>query len=406
MTLEPTVRAAGDERAEGQVATGKGARLRICTPHCGLDPETRLGGEMYELEVLRELAGRGIALDILLARHKSCPPGIANGTVHRLPIGRGLRWPVAALVLPRHIRKVWQATRFDILRVHSLRYIGPAALTARAWYGVDVPIVAHHHHLDPDWLNPFIEGRVMRKAERVIVGSEFARLQASEALKVPVEKFAVVPYGVDRALAPGDRPEALARRLGVGGAPVALFLGSLETRKNLFFLLDVWRDVSRSRPDAKLVIAGGGPLRTRLERYAETLGVAASVVFTGQVPAAEKPDHYRLADLLVFPSMLEGFGLVVAEAMSCGLPVMISNRGSLPELVVPDAGGFLAEPTDRDAFVRGIVTLLGDRDLRQRFGVANRERVERRFRWDACAAATARVYEDVLGAWRARRRHG
>lgn len=379
-------------------------RLRVCTPHCGLDPETRLGGEMYEIELLREMARQGIVFDILLARHKRYPEGVPNWAVHRLPIGRGLRWPVAAVLLPPYIRRVWKATRFDVLRVHSLRYIGPAALAARSWYRVDVPIVAHHHHLDPGWSNSLVEGRVMRAVERVIVGSEFARRQATDELGVPAEKFAVVPYGVDRALAPGPRPETLARRLGVAGAPVALFLGSLEARKNLIFLLDVWHEVARARPEARLVVGGGGPLLADLRARARAIGVEPSVVFTGHVPAAEKLDYYRLADLLVFPSTMEGFGLVVAEAMSCGLPVVISNRGSLPELVVPAAGGLLAEPTDRDAFVRGILTLFGDPAIRRRFGTANRERVERLFRWDVCATATARVYEEVLEAWRTRRR--
>jgi glycogen synthase len=236
------------------------------------------------------------------------------------------------------------------------------------------------------------------------VGSQFARRQACQELGVPGEKFVVVPYGVDRALTPGPKPEALARRLGVAGAPVVLFLGSLETRKNLSFLLDVWQEVVRTRVDARLVVAGGGPLLGDLRGRARTLGLDPSVVFTGHVPAAEKLDYYRLADMFVFPSTMEGFGLAVAEAMSCGLPVLISDRGSLPELVAPAADGLVADPTDRGAFVRGILTLLGDGTIRRRFGSANRERVERRFRWDVCAATTARVYEEVLEAWRARRR--
>ena len=81
--------------------------LRVCTPHCGLDTETRLGGEMYEIEVLRELAARGIVFDILLARHRRHPEGVPNWAVHRLPIARGLRWPVAAVVLPPSIRRVY-----------------------------------------------------------------------------------------------------------------------------------------------------------------------------------------------------------------------------------------------------------------------------------------------------------
>src|SRR6058998_1568910 len=210
--------------------------MRVCTPHCGLDPEAGLGGEVYEREVLRALADRGMALDILLARHKRVPEGVRNWTVHRLPIGRGLRWPVAALLLPRYIQRLYRHPGFDLLRAHSLRFIGPAALIARRRYRLDAPIVAHHHHLDADWLNPFIEARVMRGVERVVVGSEFAVRQAGEQLGVPREKFAVAPYGVDRRFRRGAPPAPLAKRWGLDGPLVALFLGGLKSRKNLFFL--------------------------------------------------------------------------------------------------------------------------------------------------------------------------
>jgi glycosyltransferase involved in cell wall biosynthesis len=375
--------------------------MRVCTPHCGLDPEARLGGEVYEREVLRALADRGMALDILLARHKRVPDGVRSWTVHRLPIGRGLRWPVAALVLPRFIKRVYDARPFDVLRAHSLRYIGPAALRARRLYRLDVPIIAHHHHLDDGRLNSLIEGRVMKAVERVVVGSEFAKRQASEVLGVPAEKLSVAYYGVEKRFAPGPRPEALVRRLGLEGQIVALFMGGLETRKNLGFLLDVWAEVVRGRPDVRLIVAGSGPHLPRLQRQAAQLGLERHVLFTGHLPESEKVDYYRAADLLVFPSLMEGFGLVVVEAMSCGLPAIISNRGSLPELLCDGEGGFVCDPTDRGAFVRSVLRLASEPDLRKKLGSANRERVDRMFRWDLCAEATERVYDEVLAEWRA-----
>jgi len=376
--------------------------LRVCTPHCGLDPEARLGGEVYEREILRALAGRGIVLDILLARHKHLPDELPNWIVHRLPIGRGLRWPVAALLLPPLIRRVYDRTRFDVLRAHSLRYIGPAALIARRRYRLDVPVVAHHHHLDRGWLNPLIEAPVMRGVERIVVGSEFARRQASDELGVPAQKLSVVYYGVDRRFQPAPKPERLVERFALEDKPVALFLGGIESRKNLFFLLDVWREVVRERPAARLIVAGTGPLLPRLRRRATRLGLDGRVIFAGHVPEAEKVEYYNLADLLLFPSAMEGFGLVVAEAMSCELPVIVSNRGSLPELVVDGDGGLVCDPTDRDGFVRATLQLLSDPLLRRKLGDANRARVDRLFRWDVCAAATARIYEDVLAEWRRR----
>jgi glycosyltransferase involved in cell wall biosynthesis len=359
--------------------------VRIASPHCGLDPETTSGGETYEREVLRHLAALGHVIDIVLARHKRHPEGVANWVIHRLPIARGLRWPVAPLVLPPAIR-----------RLH-------AALLARRRYGLDVPIVAHHHHLDPSPLNPLLEGRVMRAVERVVVGSRFAVRQAGAALGVPAEQFSVVPYGVDRRFERRERPAALAARLGLGAGPVVLYLGGLKARKNLAGMLAIWGEVARERPAARLVVAGSGPLRESLEREAARLGVARSVVFTGFVPEADKVDHYNVADVLLFPSSMEGFGFSVAEAMSCELPVVTSDRGSLPELVVEGEGGFVCDPARPARFTRALLTLLDDPVLRRKFGAANRERVDRLFRWDHCAAGTARVYEEVLDGWRRRR---
>jgi 1,4-alpha-glucan branching enzyme len=361
--------------------------VRICSPHCGVDPATTSGGETYERELLRHLGARDVP----------------NWTVHRLPIGRGLRWPVAAVLLPPLIRRLYEARPFDLLRAHSLRFIGPAALLARRRYRLSVPVVVHHHHLDAGWLNPLIEGPVMRAADRVVVGSEFGRAQAARELRVPAEKFAVVYYGVDRRFERRPRSAALVERFGLRDRPVVLFLGGLKRRKNPFLLLDVWRDVVREVPEARLVVAGTGPLLEPLRRRAgETLPPNA-VVFTGYVPEAEKVDYFNLADVLLFPSALEGFGLSVAEAMACEVPVVVSARGSLPEVVAAGEGGFLCDPEAPATFVEKVLLLLAEPMLRRKFGHANRARVERMFRWEHCAAATERVYQDVLDDWHRRR---
>jgi len=301
--------------------------VRVCSPHCGIDPETTSGGETYERELLRHLAARGIVCDILLARHKRYPDGVPNWTIHRLPIGRGLRWPVAALLLPPIIKRVYAATRFDLLRVHSLRYIGPAALLARRRYRLAVPIVAHHHHLDPGWLNPLIEGRVMRAVERVVVGSEFAIHQAAEQQGVAREKFSVVPYGVDRRFRRAPKPAALIARYGLEGKLVGLFLGGLKARKNLFFLLDAWCEVARERRDATLVVAGSGPLLKPLKRHAVKLGLDGRVVFAGYVPESEKVEYYNLADLLL--SLVDGG---VRAHGRRGDVLRVAGRGLQPRL--------------------------------------------------------------------------
>jgi glycosyltransferase involved in cell wall biosynthesis len=373
--------------------------LRICSPHCGIDPESISGGETYERELLRHLAARGATIDILLARHKRHPEGVANWVIHRLPIGRGLRWPVALALLPPIIRRVHAETAFDLLRVHSLRYIGPAALIARRRYHLDVPIVSHHHHLDPSWLNTLIERRVIEGSERVITVSEFSRRQLVQTLGVDPDRIEVVPNGIDTRFAPGPGDE-MRRRHGLGHAPVALFLGGLKPRKNLACLLDAWREVAGTRADARLLIAGTGPLDGALRRRAAMLGLGDRVVFAGRVAEADKVGYYNAADVFVSPSSLEGFGFAVGEAMSCARPVIVSDQGALPELVIHGEGGFVCRHDDAGELARRILLLLGDALLRRRFGRFNQERVDRLFRWDRASHRVGEIYEEVLAEWK------
>jgi phosphatidyl-myo-inositol dimannoside synthase len=373
--------------------------VRICSPHCGIDPESISGGETYERELLRHLAADGAVIDILLARHKRHPEGVANWVIHRLPIGRGLRWPVAMLVLPPAIRRVHAETRFDLLRVHSLRYIGPAALIARRRYGLDVPIVAHHHHLDPSWLNGLIERRVIEGSERVITVSEFSRRQLVEALGVAAERIEVVPNGIDARFTPGPG-DRMRERHRLGDGPVALFLGGLKPRKNLRCLLDAWPAVAGARADATLLIAGTGPLEASLRRRAAALGLGDRVVFAGRVAEADKVAYYNAADVFVSPSSLEGFGFTVGEAMSCGLPAVVSDRGALPELVAHGEGGFVCRHDDAAELAHRLSSLLDDAELRRRFGAFNRDRVDRRFRWERASRRVWEIYEEVLAEWK------
>jgi glycosyltransferase involved in cell wall biosynthesis len=378
--------------------------MRVCSPHCGVAPETVSGGETYERELLTRLGRDGVAIDLILARGKPHPAGVPNWTVHRFAIGRGLRWWVAPLVVPPAIARVAAATRFDLLRVHSLRYIGPSALWARRRYRLDVPVVAHHHHLDPSPLNRHLERRVVDAVDHLVVGSEFARRQLAGELHARIDHVSVVPYGVDARFVPRPPRPELRRRHELGAGPVALFFGGLKPRKNLPLLLDVWARVAVLHPDARLVIAGGGPLLAPLRRLAEAKGLRGSVRLTGYVPEAEKADYFNLADVFVFPSAMEGFGLAVAEAMASGVAVVASDRGSIPEVLVDGDGGFVCDPARPDAFVERLHRLLADAPLRAKLGAANAERVDRLFRWERCVAATRRVYEDVLAAWRGGRR--
>lgn len=377
--------------------------MRICTPHCGIAPETTSGGETYERELLERLGRAGVHLEIILARGKPYPEGLPNWTVHRFAIGRGLRWYVAPLVVPPAIHRVHRAAGFDLLRVHSLRYIGPSALWARRRYRLDVPVVGHHHHLDPSPLNSLIERRVVDACDHVITVSEFSRNQLVQALGVRPDHVSVIYNGVDERFAPGPRDKGLADALGLGPGPVALFLGGLKQRKNLHFLLLAWRRLLQRFPESTLLIVGGGPLEASLRRAAQDMGINSHVVFAGRIREEDKVRFFNLADVFVSSSSLEGFGLSVAEAMSCALPVVVSGQGALPELVGDSPGGIVCKPGEMSEFIEGLTAFLSSPEKCAEGGRMNRSRVGSMFRWDRAAAQVKDLYEETLCRWRAER---
>ncbi|MDR7540210.1 MAG: glycosyltransferase family 4 protein, partial [Armatimonadota bacterium] len=316
----------GDDRK------GRKTVLRICSPHLGIAPETNLGGEVYERELLKTLLTVGVRVELLLAEGKPYSP-TSGMHVTRVPVSVLGRKLSSLLRFPPLIARVYRERGYDLLRAHSARYIGPLVLWARRRYRLPVPVVVHHHHLETDLFRGAIERRVMLAADLVVTVSGFSKGQLVNKLRIPPEKVAVVAPGIEHRFNPGPRPEALARRLGVEGRNVLFSLGLMGARKNFEELLYLFREILRERgPRVCLIIGGIGPRLARLRQLVHSLGLENAVRLPGFIPEVEKPEYYRLADIFVFASRLEGFGLAVAEAMSCGRPVVAYARGSLPEV--------------------------------------------------------------------------
>jgi glycosyltransferase involved in cell wall biosynthesis len=224
----------------------------------------------------------------------------------------------------------------------------------------------------------------LRRAAAVVCVSEYTASQAVEALGIRDPH--VVPNGVDGVFF-GASPLSPRRleSLGVTGQFV-LTTGGASERKNLSALAEAWPVVHRSRPDLTLVLAGP-PHPRRTELFADLPGV----VLTGRLPAEDVPGLYAAAEVVVVPSLVEGFGLPALEAMAAGVPVVASNRSSLPE-VVGDAG-LLVEPTG-SGLADGLLDALSagtDRAALVARGLAR----ARRFTWEASALGHARVWRSV-----------
>jgi glycosyltransferase involved in cell wall biosynthesis len=160
---------------------------------------------------------------------------------------------------------------------------------------------------------------------------------------------------------PGAKPQALLRRYGLEGRTVLMTLGRLvsaERYKGFDDVLELMPELLKSVPGLAYLIVGGGSDRERLQEKVRALGLEGKVVFTGQIPEAEKADHYRLADAYVMASRGEGFGFVLLEAMACGIPVVASVLDGGREAVREGELGILADPVDRGALKRAILEAL------------------------------------------------
>lgn len=211
------------------------------------------------------------------------------------------------------------------------------------------------------------------QADLVIAPSRAVRaLLAERGVIRPIE---VIPTGVEvTRYAPGDRA-ASRRALGLPlEAPIALYLGRLDREKNVGFLLEAFDRVVRHRPEARLVLVGRGAHEAVLRRLARGLAAGERVHFAGPATADEAVRYYQAADLFVFASTTETQGLVVAEAMAAGLPVVAVRAPGVEELVQDGVTGFLV-PEDPAAFALAVDTLLADEARRRGFGERAREAV-------------------------------
>jgi glycosyltransferase involved in cell wall biosynthesis len=236
----------------------------------------------------------------------------------------------------------------------------------------------------------------VRRAARVIAVSESTRQDVISLCGVPAERVVAVPNGVGAAFTPGD-PAAVAEFRRRTGLPddFILFLGTLEPRKNVVGLIEAYAKLCREgRSTPPLIVAGAkGWFYDRIFARVAELELTDRVLFPGFIPASDLPWWYRAARIFVYPSLFEGFGLPVLEAMACGTPVITSPVSSLPEVAGPAA--VLAPPDDTDALADAMRDVLADAARQERMRVAGMKQAQQ-FTWARTAAATADVYRTVL----------
>ena len=395
-------------------------------PHCILDARTATshfpGIGRYVTNLARALMPLLAPDERLTVLHDpACPIALpSSDAVRTIPLA----------VSPFALRQQWIIPRL----LRNLRRDGPASIVYHSPYIAmpylpGVPALLTVYDLIPlrypDYSTPrarlfvrWMTRLALRAARHVIAISEFTRRDYLAEFDLSPERISAIPLAADPAFSP-QPPEALAairQRYGLP-AEYVLYLGSNKPHKNLTRLVEAWQ-VANGKwqvADGRLVIAGAWDARyPEARQRAEALGLADSVQWLGTVSENDLPALYAAATVCVFPSLYEGFGLPVLEAMACGTSVICSNTSSLPEVagagqtfeVVPTSGwpetskvsqtaALLIDPLDTGALADAIRRVLLDPDLR----VALREKGLARaseFTWTQTAAQTLAIYRKAL----------
>ena len=349
----------------------------------------RVGFELTGLELDRGGAARyAERMRIELPKHPDVDlvelahPGKGN----RMTRGLARELLYMPLRLPRRAAKLG----LDVL--HCATPLAP--IRSRVPLAITIHDVMTWQH--PEWFSRanvahqrFVLGPALRRAALVLTSSHYSRDRMQELVGVDAERIVVTPLGVDERFAPGEVPEELLAGLGIDG-PYVMTVGTLQPRKNIESAIRAFEQLARAGVEHRLVVVGARGWRDeQLLAMVAASPVAERIVLVGRISDDEMIGLQRGADLFVFPSLYEGFGIPPLEAMACGTPVVSSDRTSLPE-VVGDAG-VLVDPTDVPALADAIAGVIGSpeqgADLSRR-GLARAAG----FTWARCVDQTVAAY--------------
>jgi glycosyltransferase involved in cell wall biosynthesis len=334
---------------------------------------------------VRHFVDRGWEVHVVSFR----PAEIEGASVHYVS---GCEWlgKLRYLLRVPRVRRLVRDLRPDLLHALHLTSYGFLAVlcdvhpTLVSVWGTDV--------LEAPRLSPFhylITRHALSRADHITATG--LRLAEAAARYAPAGKpVTVVPYGVDlRQFRP--RPREARSEVVVGA------VARLSKEKGLHCLLEAFAVVAGRHPQARLMLAGEGPERQRLERLAARLGLGERVRFLGEVPHEQVPEVLEQLDIFAMPSTYEGFGVAALEAEAMEVPVVASRIHGIPDVVLDGETGLLVPPRDRQALAAALERLAFDADLRRRLGQAGRAFVAEHYSWEENTAQMEALYEAALG---------
>jgi glycosyltransferase involved in cell wall biosynthesis len=367
----------------------------------------QINGVATLLPILDRLLSRqGHRVYIFAPSYEGSRPRLEDEKVFRFPAIKFLYHKESRVTIPYHREARRAFEELDLVHSHTPFSLGVLGIRVARRYGI--PHLHTYHtlfteylHYLPRYLRPTpnmvarISAAFCNRCDAVTVPSNPMREELlSYGIEAPVY---TLPFGMDLDDFAGEPRVDLRAKLGIPERErILLCAGRVAEEKNISFLLRAFRLMLKELPHLRLIIAGDGPARPRLEGETEELGIAERVIFTGYVAWRELIDYYKQADLFVYASKTETQGIVFVESLAAGTPVVAVGEMGALEAVEDGVDGLLLEE-DEEAFAQAVVELLHNEERLKRM---SRAAVERAYQMSAQRSVEKllEIYKEMIGA--------
>lgn len=294
--------------------------------------------------------------------------------------------------------------KFDVIHAHDW-LVASSAKTLKHAY--DIPMVATIHateagrnsgiHDDTQRYINDTEWMLTYEATEVIVNSNFMKGHIQGLFGLPFDKINVIPNGINITNFNGiDRDYEFRRKYASDNEKIILYMGRLVYEKGINHLISAMPKILENYHDSKLIIAGKGGMLDELKAQAEAMGIGHKVYFTGYLNAKEVQKMYKCADIAVFPSTYEPFGIVALEAMLAGVPTVVSDVGGLNEIIEHGVTGMKSYAGNANSIADSILNLLYDHQLATTVAKNAKAKVKEQYNWNKIAQDTHFAYQKAI----------
>ena len=294
--------------------------------------------------------------------------------------------------------------KFDVIHAHDWLVANAAKALKNAF---DIPIVSTIHateagrnsgiHDDTQRYINDTEWLLTYESTEVIVNSNYMKNHVQGLFGLPFDKINVIPNGINLTNFNGiERDYDFRRQYAMDNEKIILYVGRLVYEKGVQHLISAMPKILENYHDAKLIIAGKGGMLDELKGQAEAMGLSNKVYFTGYLNSKQVQKMYKCADVAVFPSTYEPFGIVALEAMLAGVPTVVSDIGGLNEIVDHGINGMKSYAGNCNSIADSVIRLLYDKQLATNVSKKAKQKVKEEFNWNKIAQDTHYIYEQAI----------